>query len=64
MINYIQMRWLEDLPHAEDQRVCFDDFSLAGEGEVSSVLLVLVQLAQMRDNVVGGKAHPDGKQLK
>ena len=36
----------------------FDDFALAGEGEVSSVLPALVHLAKMLDNVGSGKAHP------
>ena len=35
----------------------FDDFVLAGENEVSSVLLALVQLAQVRGNVGGGKVQ-------
>ena len=42
----------------------FDDFLLAGESKVSSVILVLVQLAQVRGNVGGGKVesvkvHPE-----
>ena len=36
----------------------FDDFSLAGEGEVTSFIPAPVQLAQMRDSIGGGKAHP------
>ena len=36
----------------------FDDFALAGEGEVSSVLPALVQLANMLNKVGGGKTHP------
>ena len=36
-----------------------DDFSpLAGEAEVASVVLVLVQLAHTRGKVGVGKAHP------
>ena len=41
--------------------MCLDDFSLAGEAEVSSVLLALVQLAQVRGDVVGGETHPSTK---
>ena len=36
----------------------FDDFALAVEGEVSSVLPALVQLANMLNKVGGGKTHP------
>ena len=43
--------------------MCFDDFVLTGEGEVSSVLLALVQLAQVRGNVGGGETHPNIKYL-
>ena len=41
--------------------MCLDDFSLAGEAEVSSVLLTLMQLAQVRGNVLGGETHPSNK---
>ena len=37
--------------------MCLDDFALAGEAEVASVLLPLVQLARTRGEVGGGKAH-------
>ena len=36
----------------------FDDFALAIEGEVSSVLPALVHLAKMLNKVGGGKTHP------
>ena len=42
----------------------FDDFALAGEGEVSSLLPALVQLAKMLDNVGSGKAHPSSSTAK
>ena len=38
--------------------MCLDDVPLAGEGEVASVVLALVQLAHARCEVGGGKAHP------
>ena len=38
--------------------MCFDDFALTVEGAVSSLLLGLVQLADMRDKVGSGKVHP------
>ena len=38
--------------------MCFDDFGLTVEGVVSSLLLGLVQLADMRDKVGSGKLHP------
>ena len=41
--------------------MCLDDFSLAGEAEVSSGLFALVQLAQVRGDVVGGETHPSTK---
>ena len=50
--------YISDSPHAKDQRMGFDDFSLAGEGEVASLLLARVQLARTRGEVGGGKAHP------
>ena len=38
--------------------MCLDVFALAGEGEVASLLLALVQLPRTRGKVGGGKAHP------
>ena len=45
-------------PHAKDQRVCFDDLTLAFDGVVGGGVPVLVQLPQARGDVGGGKSHP------
>ena len=38
--------------------MCLDDFPLAGEGEVSIVVLALVQLAQVGAKAGSRKIHP------